>query len=253
MFRPDAGRKPEVARQRQAIPAQVRCGHGRGTSRPTPTGSTPSMRALASCPSSREATGPPRRPSGPTGCRARPRRRAIRRTVRKSRRAARRSGNAKSNLTTQASRNGLHVRAWMPRRARPTCAANALLSATPFNTTTLNPDGRGYAAGVQLSGGLDGADVRIHRYRQSDRVGPRHRQSRQRVGARRHDDRTAFHPWRRAAFAPGRPQLWRIAASRRRVLRLQRRHAARDRGQADRHRRGQRTLGVRRSGSIVAS
>ena len=95
---------------------------------PTPTASMPSMRARASYPFWREATGRPRRPSGPTGCRARPPRRAIRRTAPKCRRAPRRSGQREANLTTQASRN-VYTCAVDATTGAPACVANALLSA----------------------------------------------------------------------------------------------------------------------------
>ena len=56
------GRQPEMARQRQAVPAQVRRGDRAPFASVTPTVSTPSMQARASCPFLRAATGRPRRP-----------------------------------------------------------------------------------------------------------------------------------------------------------------------------------------------
>ena len=122
-----------------------------------------------------------------------------------------------ANLTTQASRK-VYTCAVDATTGAPACVGDALLSATPFNTTTLNPANRGHAGGVQLSGGLDGADNAattdigdlIAWARGTDNLGNE-------FGSRRHDDGTADHPRRRAAFAPGRPQLWRFAPARGRV------------------------------------
>ena len=216
---------------------------------PTPTVSMPSMPARASYPFWREATGRPRRPSGPTGCRARTATASDSKDGPEVQKGGAAQRQREANLTTQASRP-VYTCAVDATTGAPACVADALLSATPFNATTLNPANAGTQLAFNYPAAWTATDIRGRRYRQPDRLGPRHRQPRQRIGPRRHDDDTAYRSRRRAAFAPGRPQLWRFAAARGRVLRFQRRHASRGRRQADRHRRGQRAVGVRRPGNI---
>ena len=71
------GRQPDMAGQRQAVPAQIRSIARKRYASPTPMDTMPSTGLRDLCPFWRVATGRPRRPSGPTGCRARPPRRAI--------------------------------------------------------------------------------------------------------------------------------------------------------------------------------
>ena len=154
-----------------------------------------------------------------------------------------------ANLTTQASRP-VYTCAVDATTGAPACVGNALLSATPFNTTTLNPADRGHAEGAQLSGGLDVADNArgtdignlIAWARGNDNLGNESGPG----------GTTTVRPTIHGDVLHSRPVALNYGGSPPRVvvfLWFQRRHASRDRRQADRHRGRQRIVGVRRPGN----